>query len=539
MPVYLRAWVFAMVLSLLGLAFLRRTFVPSVYTESQFVRMRNLWLVITSIAFLASNFWVYAALAYIVSLQATRKQSNPLALYVFLLFAVPPFSRLLPGPGPIVSIVPLYHERILTIAILLPLALKLFGESTSRPPGLRFADLSVLMLLGYQLLGGIFHYPFTGMLRHGIYLFFDFALVYYVASRALRTQQQLREVIGAFICACAILAIVAVFESFKSWWVYETLQAPFAARAAAYMTRGDFGLLRAKATFGHPITLGYNMGVAIVLLYTFSGQLASRAKQRVLVGLLVAGLIVSFSRGPWVGTAAGLLYLMFSGPGKVRRIMASLFLGSIAIGILSLTQFGRSLYSMLPFVGTVDSGSVVYRQNLWDVSIVVLKQHLWFGDMNYLLNPLMEQMRQGEGIIDMVNSYLQIALAYGIVGLMLFGLCLLCAWRGARPEGSGQTPRALRAALITICLTIATVSNIPLIPVTTWLVIGLCVGYGGLAALARREQEDERLRTNLATNEGSASLPDPAAEGGDGTPEAITNGPGQQGSKFHPPVVDV
>ena len=520
MPVHLRAYVYVMVLSAIVLYFLRRTFAPSVFSSEEFQRLRNLWLLMTSVVFLAGNFWVFAALCVLVTYTVGRKDSNALALYVFLLFVAPPLSRQLPGPGPIVSIMPLFHERLLTIAMLLPLGLRYFGERTTRPPAVRLADIAVFLFLAYQFLCGVFYFPFTGMLRQGVYLFLDIGLVYYVASRALHAREDARKVLGAFICAMAIMALVAMFESVKSWWVYDTISGIFGFRGAGYITRGDFGFLRAKASMGHPITLGYNIGVGLVLLFAFVGELSSRVKEGLLALLLGLGVIFSFSRGPWVGVAAGCLYLLFSGPHKARRFVTTVFLGALLVGVLSLSSFGRALFNMLPFVGTVDSGTILYRQILWEVSMVVWKQNFWFGDMNYLANPLMEQMRQGEGIIDMVNSYLQISLAYGLTGLLLFLLCANRAWRSVRPgrvepRATGHydaIPRTLRAALITVLVTIATVSSIELVPVTLWLLIGLCVGYGALAH--------------------------PVAHGREQPAQAVADGPqGQQGN-LQPPVIE-
>jgi hypothetical protein len=496
MPAHLKALVAILFLNLVALAFLRGTITPALFSSEDFNRRRNLWLLVTSIAFLSGNFWIYAILCYFVCVAARRRDPNPLALYVFLLFAIPPYSRVIPGIGPIDNLISLHHERILTLAILVPMAFAIRKQAIARSAELRLADMAILALLGYQFLCSVFQSTTSGYLRQLIYLSLDTGVIYYVASRALRTTDQFREVMCAFVAAMAIMAVVAVFETGKSWWVYQSLSVPFGAEGGYYTTRGSLGLLRAKAALGHPITLGYNIGVALMLTHALWGRMATRGRSWLLVGLLCAGTLMTFSRGPWVGTAAGFLYLLVSGPGRIRRIFLAVTLGALATGVLMMTPFGRSIYGMLPFVGNVDSGSITYRQLLWDASMVVLKQNLWFGDMHYLANPLMEKMRQGEGIIDMVNTYLQFAMPYGIIGLGLFVLCLHRAWRGVRGRGlegsfSGveevSIRRALRAALLTICITIATVSSIGLVPVTYWLFIGLCVGYGDLAALAVRD----------------------------------------------------
>ena len=66
----------------------------------------------------------------------------------------------------------------------------------------------------------------------------------------------------------------------------------------------------------------------------------------------------------------------------------------------------------------MDSGSGEYRERLAQRSWDIIQQHPFFGDQ--LAYQKMEDLRQGQGIIDLVNSYAQVALFYGICGLTLF-----------------------------------------------------------------------------------------------------------------------
>jgi O-antigen ligase len=118
-----------------------------------------------------------------------------------------------------------------------------------------------------------------------------------------------------------------------------------------------------------------------------------------------------------------------------------------------------------------------------------------FGSFDFWSAPQMQEMIQGEGIIDMVNSYLGIALSYGLVGFTMFSAVFLCAaWgtvKGMRATEPGtelhDLGRALLAALVGALVTIATVSSILVVPTIYWLIAGLCVGYGSLAVRLQRE----------------------------------------------------
>ena len=72
----------------------------------------------------------------------------------------------------------------------------------------------------------------------------------------------------------------------------------------------------------------------------------------------------------------------------------------------------------MPFVGHIGAETVSYREHLFRVSLDVIQLNPIFGSPNFLMQ--MEELRTGEGIIDLVNAYLAFALAYGLVGLGLF-----------------------------------------------------------------------------------------------------------------------
>jgi len=98
----------------------------------------------------------------------------------------------------------------------------------------------------------------------------------------------------------------------------------------------------------------------------------------------------------------------------------------------------------------------------------------------------MQEMIQGQGIIDIVNSYIQIALSAGVVGLALFAAFFASTVLGARRAMKSVVDRnsdeylfgrSLLATAIAILFTIATVSGIVNIPIIYWSLAGMLVAY--------------------------------------------------------------
>jgi hypothetical protein len=316
----------------------------------------------------------------------------------------------------------------------------------------------------------------------------DAALPYYVASRALRDLQQFRQVAAGFVLAAVIVAVLAVFESGRFWLLYESLRAPLdvPAHLATYLQRGEGGPLRANVSLGNSIVLGYVLMLALSM-FLFLAPILRPAWKRHVAGLcLLAGLIASWSRGPWVGAAVVVLTTSAIGPRLGKRLAWAAAAGAVLLPVLVLSPLGDAVVGYLPFVGRVESNTIDYRQRLFEVSAMVFIQNPIIGDFRYLDNPLMAQMRQGQGIIDMVNTYAQIALPSGLVGLLLFAgvfaSALRSVWRvrqriGANEPELERLGRTLFAGLLGILLTIATVSSIGAIPTLYWLMVGLCASY--------------------------------------------------------------
>jgi O-antigen ligase len=157
--------------------------------------------------------------------------------------------------------------------------------------------------------------------------------------------------------------------------------------------------------------------------------------------------------------------------------------------VLLVSPYGGTLVNLLPFIGTTDAGGVEYRQQLFEASLLVMKQNPWFGGGDYIGELAALGMVQGEGIVDLVNTYLAVALTQGLVGLGLFAgvfasaaAGLLSAWRRVGADSDlHRFGRALLAALAAALAIIATMSPILCVPTMYWLLAGLCVAYAHLA----------------------------------------------------------
>lgn len=485
MPEHLRSLIVILVLAAIFFVFARR-FACVITDEDSFTRRRNVWLGLTLTAFLAHNFWIYVAIAILLLLYSNRRESNPPALFFSILFVLPMAIVQLPGMGLINYIFDLSHARILSLFILLPASLSLSRQGNATAFGRTGPD---KFLVAYLLLTSILFLRednLTNTMRQIFYLYLDVFLPYFVISRSLKNLQDFRDALLGLVLAIMLLAQLAVFESTKGWLLYSSLTEVLGLEQGMTTYLGRDGFLRVIVTAGQPIVLGYLMVVGMGFYLFLQHSIKQKYIRWLGMALLVVGLIVPLSRGPWVGAAVMFVVFIITGRYAARYLVSLTLAAMFALPLVAMLPGGERVINLLPFIGNTEKGNVDYRQQLFTNSMIVIQRNPWFGSNDFLNTPEMEAMRQGEGIIDIVNSYLPIALKKGFVGLGLFvgffALTLLGIYRAMRsiPDKNSEEHllgRALLATMLAILAIITTVSSISVIPIVYWSVAGLGVAY--------------------------------------------------------------
>jgi O-antigen ligase len=226
---------------------------------------------------------------------------------------------------------------------------------------------------------------------------------------------------AAFCVVCCVMALEGVFESLRHWLLFQgmalRLSPGDSGMRLAYLVRS--GVLRAQASSGHALALGYLLAVAFGFWLYLKPPIGSTLKRVGVAIVLWAGLFAAYSRGPWIGALAiyfATIALASRAFGRLARAIGVLLVLS---GIIALTPLGHRIAAVLPFMGgAVDAGNLNLRYRLASTSWNLIMDHPFFGDQDFISK--MQDLRQGQGIIDIVNSYAGTALEYGLVGLSLF-----------------------------------------------------------------------------------------------------------------------
>ena len=463
---------------------------------NDFTLRRNLWLTLTLAAFVIPNFWVFLVISAVLIVYTATRDSNPVALYMMLLLTLPPVGKELPTFGMVNQLLLLDNLRFLSLVLLLPMALGYFRREPAAidvtpnqgsKSGWLPTDVLIVLFVVLQIVLVMPSISITATSKRMILIATDILLPYYVLSRACHTRESFQDMLAAFFMAAVVLVPLAVFETSKGWLLYFGFADHWdTASYMNYLSRGSN--LRAQVNAGHSIVLGFTFAIAVGFWIALQTRVTSVIWRWGAPLALLVGLLVTFARGPWLGTVAIWVIYLRLGPDAGQRTVKALGLLVIVGLALAVSPWSATVIDNVPFIGSVGNETVDYRQKLAQTSWMLVLQNPIFGSLNFL--SYMEDLRQGEGIIDLVNTYATIALGYGLVGLGLyltfFSLIVIQCLKSMRRVSTSDadfalTGSALIATLIGALAMLTTVAMYMSIGSVTWALAGMGVSYVRLA----------------------------------------------------------
>jgi hypothetical protein len=490
--------------------------------EADYNRRRNVWFALTLTGFLSPSFWIFALVAALLLVPAGRKDSHPLGLYMLMLHVIPPISVNIPIVG-INRLFSLDLFRILSLVVLLPLVWRVKGARKTL--WARNSLVMDVLVLGYGLLltsmyispdtpdAASLHDSPTNVIRRGLLFLIDDFLVYYTFSRACTSKRAIVDAMASFCVATTIMALVAVFESQKHWLLYQLVGNTWRGELENQFLMRN-GMVRAAVSAGHSLALGYLFAIALGFWLYLRIRLPSALKRFAGLMVFASGLLAAYSRGPWAGSILIYFGYVALGSRPTLRLVKAMLASAALIVALLLSPVGARIMDVIPALGgKVDSYNVVYRHRLAQRSLDLIRTNPVWGNSDAYVR--LHDLRQGEGIIDFVNSYAEVAVFYGMVGLffflsfMLFGL--VRSWLIARALRPIDPDLASMGIVIVACITgsflmLYTSSFVMAYEKLYFVLAGLASAYVRLG-LVRLSSETRAKKSSFWLIDGNTSRP--------------------------------
>ena len=405
--------------------FLRPAF-ASLFAPAQYKRAWAWLLVVTVIAFMSLRPELYILLIAIAAVIAARYlgsgDAGKVNAFMLFLLPLPPIAYTLGGVEGLNYVLRLEHTRVISLVLFtIPAARLLFRQRNRSEPSLRAVDVAIFLIQFWDIFLMARYASLTGLCRTIVESFCDILIPYYVITRTLRTPSQLREAASYLMLGCAFVASVACAESLVQRNLYGGLQWVYGVRWESTVDLMRGGFLRVEATTPQPIILAFVLIFGIGLWTWLKGD-APRSKWVYVVYLILGlALVSTWSRGPWLGAMLLVIALLLQRWLTPRVFGAAVILSLVAGIILKASGADSAVMSGLSTLfgsSGSDLSTITYRRDLLDASLAMIKQSPWMGVPNY--ESALQSFKQGEGMIDLVNTYIVIMINSGVIGLALF-----------------------------------------------------------------------------------------------------------------------
>ena len=271
----------------------------------------------------------------------------------------------------------------------------------------------------------------TGYVRGTAISLINLGLPYAVCIASSKKPDFQSRITVALSIAGGMLAMIAIFEILTSWPIFVVMNEHLGLHPSLLVAKLRGGHLRSAGPMGESTEMGFILAFCLLAAIVSRQGFRQASGYALTLGLIGVGLLAPQSKGGWIGAGLGIVALAayrstLARPGKF--ILASIFGGAF-------------LYAALVFHPGEDpsQGSGVYRTRLLQRGAEEFWRSPLFGDNPPSVIVRMQDLRQGEHIVDFVNSYLWFALTLGALGLLAIIIAFLVpivrAWRLRRLRG--------------------------------------------------------------------------------------------------------
>jgi hypothetical protein len=330
----------------------------------------------------------------------------------------------------------------------------------------------------------------TNILRYASISLLENYVPFLLVAKYISHSAAFRACIHYFGVAALLIAAIGIWFKLRGWDIYTAI---VGRGGGGMMSRG--GVLRSGVTVP-AVLYGYLAILGGAVLLAYRKLQAKRSLLLVWVGISIAALFFSTSRGAifaliiWSGS-----FYVYTRENRAQRNTLYIMTAIASFFIISAS-------AALDFSAIDPYGTFAYRQLLIEVSLVQFFEHPLFGQVDYIETERFDVLLQGQGIVDIVNSFIAVGLMFGLAGLvpfvLLFILPIQMVLKTSRtiPEdalGEGLNARqighGLAATITGYAALLMTVSMVSYIQTLIFIFAAFAVAYrqvGRNAELAER-----------------------------------------------------
>lgn len=341
---------------------------------------------------------------------------------------------------------------------------------------------------------------------------FATAVAPYLCVRLLVTAERCDVALARRLVGLTVIVVLICVYEFKFGYnpFLSLFGMLFPGQGTGWVTTFRYGFARIAGPFAHAILAGIMMALAYRLQrwLQWGGHWEARlrwpnlpwSKASVFTAVLVAGAVMTFARGPWIGGLLGGALLM---AGRSRRRGPALRL--LAVALLVVAPLGHlAMESYLEVkpgaVMTMSQESAMYRKELMERYTTIALDHALLGWGR-------NTWPKVGGMVSIDNYFLLLSLMHGVLVTLL--LLALFVWQGARLclHGYRAPPQANSPAFTLAGMLLAVLVSLVTVYLGEAVMPALFMVFGWAEAVLGRRPGDSGDGAGIAAAPAAAGAP--------------------------------
>ncbi len=402
-----------------------------------------------------------------------------------------------------------------------------FGQATVLPIGIglcwlafvrrewRFSplDFFVVAFVAWEFISDLYNIGYKEA-QNALFNALTLALFPYMLGKALIEPMALRvRFARRFVWLLFVVCVISLYEFKMGNSLFRpVVMVFFPGQDPEAFTQIRWGFGRIAGPYVHAILMCTILGMGYLLCrwLAVSGQWERHfkwfgsipfKKSSILTFGLLAGMLMTLSRGPWMGAACGAILASIgtavNRPRALRRALVIL----VGSGLLIYTVGKAYLDGASAFEGIEEQASAAYKAILVDeYETIVMQQPIsGFGHMNWPRVP---------GMASIDNNYLLTALNSGLVGLgLLLAIYGAAIWRlfasAYSVAGLEPSERAFRFAMLGIMVGVAISTATVYMGAQLQPLFYVFLGWGEGSIVFRSEPEELLVEQHVSAGFGA------------------------------------
>lgn len=291
--------------------------------------------------------------------------------------------------------------------------LALFATKTDRDREPPVANAVLILFLTLMIAIASRETNATNWVRQAVATLCAYGVPTYVIGECLRSPSGRRTFLVTLASLGSMISATMIYESRVHWPLYVSLEDKYGfVRTSGLIVKFRGGVMRAFGPLDDATGAGFALVIMLAATLACQRMFRPGAIRYIIPAIVMWGILAPQSRGALIGAGIVILGYAFyrAGPAGLAKI------GAIMAPLAALYYAKSSITGE----NSDAQGTSDYRQRLFTRGMEEFWHHPIVGQAMHRVVARMEDLRQGEGIIDFVNSYLYFALAAGAIGFVVF-----------------------------------------------------------------------------------------------------------------------